>query len=64
MIKTQWIGFLTIFKKETSRLFRIWTQTLLPSLITITLYFLIFGNFIGKQIKDMEGFSYINFIIP
>ncbi len=64
MIKIQWIGFLTIFKKETSRLFRIWTQTLLPSLITITLYFLIFGNFIGKQIKDMEGFSYINFIVP
>ena len=64
MIKIQWLGFLTLLKKEMTRLFRIWTQTLLPSVITITLYFLIFGNFIGGQIRDMEGFSYINFIIP
>ena len=58
------VRFSNNFKKEISRLFRIWTQTLLPSVITITLYFLIFGNFIGGQIKDMEGFSYINFIVP
>ncbi len=64
MLRVQLVGLLTILRKEMIRLFRIWTQTLLPSLITITLYFLIFGNFIGAQIKNMQGFAYIDFIIP
>ena len=64
MLKIQWIGFITIIRKETSRIFRIWTQTLLPSVITTTLYFLIFGNFIGSRIGKLENFSYIEFIVP
>ena len=43
---------------------RIWPQTLVPPVITQTLYFLIFGKFIGSQIKDISGVSYIGFIIP
>jgi len=64
MLKIQLVGLLTMLRKEWSRLFRIWAQTILPSLITITLYFLIFGNFIGTQIKQMQGFRYIDFIVP
>ena len=37
----QWIAFLTIMRKEVRRYLRIWTQTLLPSAITMSLYFLI-----------------------
>ena len=44
----QWIAFLTIMRKEVRRYLRIWTQTLLPSAITMSLYFLIFGTLIGK----------------
>lgn len=58
------IAFWTIADKEITRVLRIWQQTLLPSAITMTLYFLIFGAFIGDQINDMNGFSYINFIVP
>ena len=59
-----WIPLYTIINKEMIRIFRIWTQTLLPSVITTSLYFLIFGSFVGSQIRDIEGVSYMQFIVP
>ncbi|XSZ47708.1 hypothetical protein ACP8HZ_05360 [Francisella noatunensis] len=35
--------------------FRIWQQTLLPSVITIILYFLIFGKVVGWRIGMMDN---------
>lgn len=58
------IAYLTIIRKEIVRIFRIWSQTLLPSVITISLYYLIFGSFIGPQIGNIGDFSYIQFIVP
>lgn len=46
------------------RFMRIWVQTLVPPVITMTLYFIIFGNLIGSRIGDMHGFSYMQFIVP
>ena len=60
----QWIAFLTIFRKEIKRFSRIWIQTLLPPVITMALYFVIFGTLIGNRIGDMGGFSYIQFVAP
>lgn len=60
----QFISFYSILRKEIIRIFRIWSQTLLPSAITQILYFLIFGSFIGSQIKDIDGISYMAFLIP
>lgn len=54
----------TILFKEILRFVRIWVQTLIPPAITMTLYFVIFGNLIGSQIGDMDGFKYIEYIIP
>jgi ABC-2 type transport system permease protein len=62
--KTQWIALQTIANKEVARIFRIWGQTILPPLITMTLYFIIFGGFLGSQINDMGGFRYVEFIAP
>lgn len=59
-----WINFYTIFRKEVSRIFRIWTQTILPPVITQSLYFVIFGGFVGSQIPDINGISYMAFIVP
>ena len=56
--------FWTILRKECERIFRIWPQSLLPSAIMMTLYFLIFGKVIGSEIKYMSGYSYIDFITP
>ncbi|MCL4110444.1 UNVERIFIED_CONTAM: hypothetical protein GTU68_022326 [Idotea baltica] len=46
------------------RFLRIWVQTLVPPAIMMTLYFVIFGNLIGSRIGDMDGFNYIEYIIP
>ena len=54
----------TIWIKECTRFLRIWVQTLGPPAITMSLYFVIFGNLIGKRIGDMGGFSYMEFIVP
>ncbi|MFC3903862.1 ABC-2 type transport system permease protein [Acinetobacter marinus] len=58
------IAFLTIVRKEVRRFMRIWPQTLLPPAITMSLYFVIFGNLVGSRIGEMGGFSYIQFIVP
>lgn len=59
-----WIAFHTIVVKEVRRYMRIWTQTLLPPAITMTLYFVIFGTLIGSRIGEMGGFSYMQFVVP
>jgi len=60
----KWIAFRTIAAKEIHRFLRIWVQTLLPPVITMSLYFIIFGNLIGRQIGDIKGYSYMDFIVP
>ena len=59
-----WISFQTIFLKEIVRFSRIWVQTILPSVITTTLYFVIFGRLIGERIGTMGGLDYLDFIVP
>jgi ABC-2 type transport system permease protein len=59
-----WIAFSTILVKEITRFARIWVQTVLPSAITTALYFVIFGRLIGERIGPMEGFDYLDFIVP
>ncbi len=57
-------AYLTIVIKEFLRFIRIWPQTLVPPVITTGLYIIIFGGLIGPRIGEMEGFSYMQFIIP
>jgi ABC-2 type transport system permease protein len=59
-----WIGYKTIVRKEVTRILRIWVQAILPPAITMTLYFMIFGELIGRRIGDMGGFTYMQFIVP
>jgi ABC-2 type transport system permease protein len=54
----------TIARREVMRILRIWTQTLIPPAITMTLYFLIFGKLIGAQVREMDGVRYMDFIVP
>ena len=60
----QLITLRTIVVKEIRRFMRIWIQTILPPAITMSLYFIIMGKFIGSQIEDIQGYSYIEFIAP
>src|SRR5690554_7634509 len=59
-----WVAFQTILVREIRRFTRIWPQTLLPPAVTMTLYFIIFGNLIGSRIGDMGGYDYMQFIVP
>ena len=54
----------TIARREAVRILRIWTQTLIPPAITMTLYFLIFGGLIGSRVGTMDGIRYMDFIVP
>jgi ABC-2 type transport system permease protein len=55
----------TLVRREIVRIVRIWTQTLIPPAITMTLYFVIFGKLIGSRIGAIEGgFSYMQYIVP
>ncbi len=58
------VALYTLSRKEILRFMRIWSQTLIPPVITTCLYFLIFGNLIGPRIGPMQGHSYIDFIVP
>ena len=58
------IALFTLVHKEIRRFMRIWPQTLLPPAITMSLYFVIFGNLVGSRIGQMGGFSYMQFIVP
>lgn len=57
-------AYKTIVTREIRRFMRIWPQTLLPPAVTMTLYFVIFGNLIGSRIGVMGGFDYMSFIVP
>ena len=62
--REQYVAFMTIVRKEIKRYLRIWMQTLLPSAITMSLYFVIFGSLIGSRIGEMGGFTYMQFVVP
>ncbi|NRA42808.1 MAG: ABC transporter permease [Pseudomonadales bacterium] len=63
-LSQQWVAFVTLVTKEIRRFMRIWTQTLIPPVITMGLYFIIFGNLIGSRIGSMGGFDYMQFVVP
>ena len=62
---TNLVALYTVVRREIVRILRIWTQTLIPPVITMTLYFIIFGKLIGSRIGKIEGdFSYMQYIVP
>lgn len=58
------IALYTVVYREIIRFLRIWSQTFLPSMISTSLYFVIFGNLIGQRIGKMGGVQYIEYIVP
>lgn len=59
-----WIAFMTIVIREVRRFLRIWPQTIIPPVVTMALFFLIFGNVIGSRIGSMQGLPYSQFVAP
>ena len=63
-VALNWTALKTLVRKEIIRVLRIWVQTIVPPAITMTLYFIIFGNLIGRRIGEMGGFDYMQYIAP
>ena len=62
---TNLVALQTIVRREIVRILRIWSQTLFPPIVTMTLYFVIFGKLIGSRIGTIEGgFTYMQYIVP
>ncbi len=59
-----WVAYLTIARREILRFARIWVQTIIPPVVMVGLYFVIFGKLIGHRIGEMDGMSYVDFIMP
>jgi ABC-2 type transport system permease protein len=64
LARTEWVGFTTIVIREFNRIVRIWGQTIVPPVVTATLYFVIFGSLIGKRVGLVGGYDYMQFIAP
>src|SRR6185369_17902661 len=60
----QFTAFYTMLRNDFVRIIRIWSQTLLPPIVTTSLYFIVFGTFIGSQLAPIHGLTYIQFIVP
>lgn len=60
----RWVGLKTIVIREYGRIVRIWGQTLVPSAVTATLYFVIFGSLIGRRVGQLGGYDYRQYIAP
>jgi len=64
LARIEWVGFTTIVIREFNRITRIWGQTIVPPVVTATLYFVIFGSLIGRRVGQVGGHSYMQFIAP
>lgn len=62
--KENCVALYTILRREIVRFLRIWMQTLLPPIISMALYFIIFGQLIGSRIGSMGGISYMEYLVP
>jgi ABC-2 type transport system permease protein len=60
----KWVAFYTMLRKDVIRIFRIWVQTFLPSVVTSVLYFAVFGTILGSRIGEMQGVDYMEFVVP
>ena len=63
-LRSNMVALGTVARRESVRILRIWSQTLVPPAITMTLYFLIFGGLIGSRVGTMDGIDYMDFIVP
>jgi ABC-2 type transport system permease protein len=57
-------GTLALAARETRRVLSLWTQTILPPVLTGVLFLVVFGGALGERIHDVEGLAYVSFILP
>jgi ABC-2 type transport system permease protein len=57
-------GLLWLSKRETLRVSKLWTQTILASVVSSLLFILVFGLSLGGRIRQVGDVDYDVFIVP
>jgi ABC-2 type transport system permease protein len=57
-------GTVALAGREVRRVLSLWTQTILPPVLTAIFFLAIFGGALGERIRQIEGISYVDFILP
>jgi ABC-2 type transport system permease protein len=59
-----WVGLLTIIRREMTRLLRVPIQAFVAPWISALLFIFIFGYVVGGRISQIGGHSYLEFVLP
>ena len=57
-------GTSALVEREVRRVLSLWTQTILPPVVTAALFLAVFGGVLGDRIREIEGVPYLEFIFP
>jgi len=57
-------GLLWLSARETHRVLKLWTQTVVAPILSSLLFILVFGLSLGSRIRDIGGVPYEVFIVP
>jgi ABC-2 type transport system permease protein len=57
-------GTFALAGREVRRVLSLWTQTILPPVLTALLFLAVFGGALGDRIREIEGIAYLEFILP
>jgi ABC-2 type transport system permease protein len=57
-------GTLALAGRESRRVLTLWTQTILPAVLTAVLFLAVFGGALGHRIHLIDGLPYLSFILP
>jgi ABC-2 type transport system permease protein len=60
----RWTPFLTLLNREIQRFLKVVVQTVVTPFVSSTLYLMIFGVSLGRQIVFQDGQPYLAFLIP
>lgn len=57
-------GTWAVASREMRRVLSLWTQTILPPVVTALLFLVVFGGVLGSRLRTVDGVDYSTFILP
>lgn len=57
-------GTAALAGRETRRVLALWTQTILPPVLTGVLFLAVFGGALGSRLRLVDGLPYVSFVLP
>ena len=57
-------SLLWLIRRETLRVSKLWTQTVLAPIVSASLFIVVFGLSLGGRISEIDGVPYKQFIVP